>query len=742
MAITYGSAAGTIITSFLVTQALGDQSQQTNNNTIILDDNPSAATGYGGDVGNGTLGTGDSYVNRRIMIGRGSTIQERIVISETTGTGNTFILTVHEDWDTNPVATTDTVDVYYELADVEEGGGGGGISLAARTGLWTLTRIITMGNGTDPAGLSMHGGQALECADRSAADSFLVENNGFFRFGYYSGGLPISGGVIAITAATDDEPAQSFVSGSDSVFLDTLIWAQVATLSQISPTGASVVYDGVKLLKTTQECELYGDTITDLSIAGEAKTTEIVRVDSATSCNAFVMVDVQVLDSEANTTTETITLTGVVFSGVAGYVDVRQNKTWNLIDPIWDVTTYTDLTWTGTSTGNELNDKRSVTVTAQKADGTLLQDAVVNVYEHTQLLDLVVKTSTDVNGLASDSFIYQKHATNSATTTYGGHALQCNKWLYLPFVAAQAADVKFSGSIVLADDNNIVETTQATAITAGSGITWNEDANVSEIFDFTLGTGTLAAGMIITFTSGAVGTITDSLSGDSIAGEIHLKDRNATAITNGDTFSRTGGTAGTFTGTYTNDTKQPFAIWIEGNSLSYQTIYDYIAALTTETTLSATGEIIWEWCRSTQSQALYNTGSSFYTEQSNSKGIIIVSTGAGTVDYMTDDAGNTWIPPSSTTLTLTGIPQNSEVTITELSAGADSAPAAEVHHVENISVSGQTQYAYTTSGVLVDIIIQHVDYDINLMSIYNFTLSASDASIPITVVSDPNYNNP
>ena len=34
------------------------------------------------------------------------------------------------------------------------------------------------------------------------------------------------------------------------------------------------------------------------------------------------------------------------------------------------------------------------------------------------------------------------------------------------------------------------------------------------------------------------------------------------------------------------------------------------------------------------------------------KGVIIVSTGAGTVDYFTDDTGGTWTPPSSVTLTV------------------------------------------------------------------------------------------
>lgn len=738
MAITYSAGAGSAITSFLVTQALGDQSQQTGNNTIVIDNVPSLATGYGGNVGDGTLGVGDSYVSRRVMIGRGGTVQERIVTSDVLGTGSTRILTVHEDWDTNPVATTDTADVFYEIADVEDGGAGGGISFATRTGLWTLTRIITVGDGTNPAGLDMHAGQALEQADRGVSDSLLVRNNGFLRFGYYSGGLPISGGVMAITSAENDEPSQTFESGADVAFLDTLIWAQVATLSQISNTGAKVLYDKVKLLKATQECELYGDDIVNLSISGESKTTEIVRVDSATTCQALELVDIQVLDSAPDTTTETITLEGVVFSGVAGYVDVRQNKTWNLIDPVWDVTIFSQLTWTGTNTGNALNDRTSVKATVAESDGTLLQDAIINVYENTRLADLVLKLVTDVNGYAEDSFIYLAHLTNIATATYGGHALQAGKWLYLPFIAAQSSSDRFAGTIVLSPDNNIVQTNQATALTNGSGVTWSEPTNATEIVDFTLGSGTLAVGMVLTFSpSGAIGTIRESASGDSVSGELYLDVRNATAIADNDTFSRTGGTAGTFSGTYTNGSKQSFSISINGNSLSYQTVYDYIAALTTETILSATGELIWEWCRSAQSQALYAAGSSFYTEQSNGKGVYIYGISAGTLEYYTDDAGLTWIPPSTTTVTFTGMRDNTEVRVYKTSDGS------AVAGIEIVTGGTADNRSFSWSELAtLDVYYKIFHEDYEEIHTKGFVVPSTDTSIPIQQRFDRNNNNP
>lgn len=734
MAITYSAGAGTAITSFLVTQALGSQAQQTGNNTIVLDNIPSLATGYGGNVGDGTLGIGDSYDTRRIMIGRGGTIQERIVTNDAAGTGSTRILTVHEDWDTNPVATTDTVDVYYEIADVEDGGAGGGISLDTRTGLWTLTRIITMGNGTDPAGLSMQGGQALECADRGTADSFLVSNNGFFRSGYYAAGLPISGCIFAMTSATDDEPCMSFNSGADASFLDSLIWGQVATLSQISNSGATVIYDKTKILKGSEECELYADTIINSSISGESKSTEIVRVDANTVCDGLTLEAMQVLDSAADTAAETITLSGVVFSGIAGNVDVRQNKTWNLIDPIWGVTVYTELTWTGTSTGNELNDRRSVKPIVQEADGTKLQNALINIYENTQLADLVLEAVTDVNGEVDDSFIYNKHATNSVTTTYGGHALQCGKWLYKPFVAAQVSTDSFAGAIVLSPDSNIVQTTQATALTDGSGITWSEPANPTELVDFTVGSGTLAVGMILTFSpSGAVGTLRESASGDSVAGELYLDTRDATAIANGDTFSRTGGTAGTFSGTYTNDTKQPFTISINGNAKSNQVVYDYWAAKQNETTLSADGELVWEWCRSAQTQPFYATGSSFFTEQSNSKGVYIYNRGAGTLDYLTDDAGATWVPPSSTTFQVTvknGLTALSGIAVRfEESSGADITDGTT-------NGSGVFSYADTLGNRTINCIVRKRGYKSQEFNI----VVTGDFDIPVSFIRDTSAN--
>jgi len=730
MAITYGAGPGTHVTSFVVNETLGDQSEQSGNNTVVM-------TNTLATLSNGQHGTKyPTYVGRLIVIDLAGTQQRRMVISQAAGTGTRVILTVNEDWDTIPAQTTNTIHVAYDVDDIETGGAGGGINLNSRTGLYELTNDLTIDSG---GGLQNSFGQALEADDAGTSPSIFISSGGYFFSGYISSNTPINGGIFTSYNNSAGEPNWQIASGGTAFFNDAVLWAQLYPQQFECAAGSDVTFNGSKLVANTQELHLFGATLIDSGISGRKDTAEIVRLNANSSVNGLVLSNIYALDSTADTATATIEAEGVIFSGVTAILNVRQNKTWNLIDPIWTVTTYTDLTWIS-STGNQVNDRKSIKVTVQKADGTKLQDALVNVYENTQTADLVLELVTAATtGYAEGSFIYKSHITNSSTTTYGGHALQCGKWLYKPFVATQASTDKFNGVIVLSVDNNIVQTTQATAISNGSGITWNEDTNPSELFDFSSGSGTLADGMIITFSpSGAVGTITDSLDGDSISGTLHLKDRNATAIANGDTFSRTGGTAGTFSGTYDNDTKQPFAIWVDGNSLSYQTIYDYIAALTTETTLSATGELIWEWCRSAQTQALYATGSSFYTEQSNSKGIIIVNTGAGTADYFTDDSGTTWTPPTTTTVTFDKMKDNSEVRVYLTGT------STQIAGIED-AVDGSTDnrnFAWSAAATtVVDYVIHNFESGVRVyqsIRVNGYTVPAANVTINIQQILDRN----
>jgi len=747
MAITYAAQTGTQITTSLVgVNTLLTQTGAATNEIYIAATGgttaPSTADDYNANVGTGTNGLGDTYVGRIIVVRKGTATQEIRIINAATYATNVQTLTINEQWLIQP-ATAEAYDVCYEPGDIEDGGAGGGINLNSKTGLYELSNTLTV-NST--GFMQIANGNALELDDDGANVSVIIQSGGYYMAGLEASGAYISGGIMPSYNNSTGEPSTQVQSGGWAFIYDTLIWAQLVGQQFECADGSNGHFYRVKWLNMTDELHLFDAEVRDSSASGKAATTDIVRFDAGSDVIGLVLSNVSQADTTATTTTETIVLRDVLFTNVINYITIRDNKTWEMLNPVWPVIDHTDFDETNVTATAAINDRTTVDTVVQEADGTKLQNALVNIYTHEQSIDGGAATSvgdlhlelvTDVDGIAGDSFIYTAYnwTTGAGTNTvYSGHALQAGKWLYSPFVATQSSADEFDGTIVLAADPDIVQTTQATALTAGAGITWNEDTNPSEIFDFTLGSGTLLVGMELTFApSGAIGTITVSLDGDSVAGTLHLSTRNATAIANGDTFSRTGGTAGTFSGTYTNDTKQPFAIYMDGNSLSYQTIYDYIAAKMTETTLSADGELFWEWCRDIQTQPLYSTGSSFYTEQSGSKGIIIVNTGAGTIDYFTDDTGTTWVPPTSYTLTMTDIPADVKVTI------VNSSTRVELSH--QVSTGVDLTYGHF-GGETVDILLNSLAYDPNLSDIYNLTLDSGNQSIKFQMLDDLNYDNP
>jgi len=720
-----------------MTEVLATQAQQTGNNTVIVTD--TLGNIGGGNIGDATNGIGDTYAGRLLIINQNTGSEQiRFCTNDAAGTGTTRILTVGEDWTTNPVITTDTIYVPYEFGDIEDGGASNGINLNSKSGLWELSNTLEV---LSTGVLQTVGGQGMELDDQGATYAFQVQSGGFFYGGYPAAGANISGSQIISYNNTAGEASTECLSGGHLHLWDCLVWAQRFSQTFDIQDGGEGYFRRTKFLSVGQELILYDSDIGDCSAEGRGGTLEVVRVDAGTVCDGFVLANLDTLDSRADTLTETLTLSGVQFVSVTDLINVRNNKTWDMIDPIWDATIYTDFVWVG-STLNSVNDRRSVFAVVQEADGTKLQNALVNVYENTQLDDLVQELTTDVDGEASGNFLYLEHVTNSATTTYGGHAIQAGKWLYLPFVAAQVSSEAFNGTIVLNSDNNITETTQATAESAGSTVTWNEDTNPSEVVAFTAGSGTLADGMIITYSpSGAVGTISTIMSGDSTAGEFHLHTRDATAIGTTQTFSRTGGTAGTFSGTHTDASEQPFSIWIDGQDLAMQVIYDYLAAIQNDTTLTADGEFIWEWCRSAQTQPLYHTGSSFFTDRSNGKGIVVVDGGAGTQDFYTDDAGVQYIPPVSISVTFDKMKDNSEVWVFTTGTG-DVIPGG---YIENATTGTVDDRSFTWSANASDV----VDYvihnflagdDVNYQSIRvnGFTVPGANTTIDIAQTIDRN----
>ncbi|MCK4500186.1 hypothetical protein KAU11_06785, partial [Candidatus Babeliales bacterium] len=523
-----------------------------------------------------------------------------------------------------------------------------------------MTNPIIVGNGTVVGGLFIGNGELIEIEDSKSATVYSLQalSSGRLQVGYLQAGAAVAGAYLSGINNSAGESWAIFNSGSEGRLYDARFFAGLNPLQFNMAAGSDVQGDNFSIFQGTDEGLCFDAQLYNGSITGSNAVTEDIRVNSGTYFENMALINLNsITTTSGSTTTETLTFKGCAFIGNTDDLTINSNKTWNIVNPSWAISTYTDakLNWL-TGTLNYVYDQRSIDAIVQEADGTKLQDAVVNVYENTTT-NLVTKlTSAATTGLATGTFDYKLHATNSSTTTYSGHALQAGKWLYLPFVATQTSTDFFDGTILLSPDNNIVQTTQASAVSAGSSITWNEDVNPSSVIEFTAGTGGtigVAVGDTVTGgTSGATGIVTKILSGDRTAGTIHLKTRNATAVfTAGETLDN--GVDG-WTSTYTAASQQDFSIWVDALALSYQTAYDYYAAITTETTLGAAGEIVWEWCRDGATQALFSTGSGFYTERSNGKGVIFITSGLGTVDYFTDDLGGTWSPPVTITFKLTG----------------------------------------------------------------------------------------
>ena len=647
-----GITAGkpTTINTFMVyINGIGSQTQQSGSNTIVV---PYAITTTSGNqTYYGFIGTKyTSYTGRCIVLNIAGTLQRRVVISQTAGTGSTIICTVNRDWDTVPTST-DTLHVAYDMDDLETGGANTGVILGTRTGTYDWSGLINVGDGVQYAGLYMGAGEAADIFDNGSTVSVIVKSGGRLDLGYRnSSGSFVSGGIFLFTHNTDGEPTIQFQSGSKGEIIDSLLWGQIKALFHENSSGSAIIYRGTKFLSASYGSTFFGSSLYTCSIGGRGGASEFVRFNASSTVDGLVIEKTAGVTGTNDVSTESITLKNVAFVNNLAFITLNSNKTFYVINPTWTATTYSNFTWT-TSTANYVYDQRSVDATVQEADGTLIQNANVLMYEHTILADLVLETYTNSSGVASGVFTYKKHETNSATTTYGGHAYRVDCWLYSPFVSAQTSTLYRSGVVVLNSDANIVQTTQATALSAGSGITWNSDTNSSSVLSYTGGSGTLSVGNTVTGgTSTADGIVTKIVSGDSTEGIIHLKTRDGNAFSGTETLSNGAG----WTATLTSGSEQRFTIWIDGNGLAMQTIYDYLAALTSQTTLSATGELVHEWGRDAETRALYNGSGGFYTNRSYSKGVYVTNvSNIGTVDYFTDDSGVAWEPPASVTVTVT-----------------------------------------------------------------------------------------
>lgn len=710
MAITYSAALGTHITSALIgVSSLATQTGGTNQVQIPAtagDTSPSSADNYNGNVGNGSNGLGDTYVGRTCVLRAGTGTMEIKSIISASYASNVVTLTVSGDWASAPTSGN-TFDICYEPGDIEDGGAGGGINLNAKTGLYELSNALTI----DSTGfLQIRAGNALELDDSGSSVAFIVSSGGWFIAGYPESGADLSGGIMPSYNNTATEPSTQIQSGGHAYIYDTLIWAQLVSQQFECANGSDCLFSRVKFLNQTNELHLYDAEVYDSSISGKGSSTEIIRVDAGTIIDGLVVANVDTLDSVADTTTETLTLKNVIFTNVTDYINVRNNKTWNVINPTWNVSTYTDFVWVGT-TSNQINERYSLEIVVQQADGTPISSPRAFVYrgqlDAASAPALDIDTTGDSNGVVDTTWIYKSFITNSNLDTYTDHALRVYYYGRNPFVATITDNAPYIGSITLTTDTNITESSQSSALTAGSSIvvsrhaTGETDSNPIKVLKYDGGTGG-TPGVGNTVTQGSATGVVVEYIGDAVSGTIVLKNWNGTEFTDNQTITDTGTFSAT---TDTAGFYQEYTWLVECNALALTTVYDYLAAKMAQSTLDTTFDKVHEWGADEQAQLMYNTTSGYTTLRNATKteGVWLSNKGSGTIAYMTSDAGTQYVPPVQYTFTLSNLDTGSVIRIFQDDGNPKTDPL--LAETDNSGTSFAYNYIYGGSDVDIYVVV-------------------------------------
>jgi hypothetical protein len=650
MAITYSAGAGTHVTS----SASNSTVKSFTGGKVRLENTISV-------INNGNIDDtfGPTYAFRMIRItgGTGSG-QKRFISAQTTGQGdgNDVDIDVSEPWDTNP-DNTSTYEISYVAWDAETLGG---LSLIARSGFWEWARELVVESG----GYIFMTGEPHEWNDEGSTTvgSWQVESGGTLDIGYSNAGTAVAGTTNVVINGTAGEWGLDLQSGSEANFYDMTLIGTLAN-NKISVTGGTHVWQKGKMQTVSYGTLLSGTmTISDWTFAGAGTTNDWIRIEDTVSLDGIVLTDTNGWDSLDDTLTETLEVRNCLFlNTVTRNVWVHDDKTWNFVNPV-NLGADSTLIAFEVDDLNEVNVLFSLDIAVAEPDGTAIVDADCYVYEGTLNQDLPTanRVDTDSNGLASTDVLLTKFTYPSSvftTATSGEHALKVYEWLKTPFVTALSPDTSVTGGltvgVTLIDDPNIVQTTQATAISNGSGITIERPTNATQLLSYDTGTIAFVVGDVVDGAGGAQGTVTEITEGDTTSGRIHLRLRNGTAFVAGEDLDVSAVKKAQATNPLV---ALDFSTHIDCDAKSLQVNYDYWAARQAEDSISADGITSLEWGEGEHAQIVFADGGGDFRTERNvglTDGVFISDRGAGGITYMTADDGTQYTPPTSVTVEIT-----------------------------------------------------------------------------------------
>jgi hypothetical protein len=605
---------------------------------------------------------------------RGTCTEERrrITAEQVVCTCNT-ILTVHENWCTNP-ATNDNIDVGYLLQDAATVTGFGLINKRVQD--YTSSRALRIGD--CPPGcyaqFDILDGASLETVDRSCtccADIY-VRNNSAFGNGYRANCVGVNGGYLIGTPALANELVFEAQNGSHLRICDKLFFTMVNN-PEVRILGACS--DGTVRMKNvfgTNQMEVTASAVTYecMDVVGKDGTCDVLDVGGNVTMSCITLVDMGPIRNEnANCTQECFTFRNVIFVGNAGNIITEQassnNKDWTLINPKYTCdppTTCIGLVGANSSVTEQFR----VTAVSQQTDGTKIQNTRFKISEVTPCDALVNEVNSDACGLAVMDITKRVWAGACETlTTHACFALKTYDYGFTPFVTSQTVANKTGGfgqcTTITQLTDSFVCASEACAVacdTVAVTIIESTACNNHSLVKWTAGTGCLASGDTIRQCATNLGTV-HILEGNSTAGTGFIVARTATNVANCSTLCEVGG----WSATYTNCTEQRF-YWAydagqkTGADRNAQQVYDYQIANLGAATLcpAATWEIPIEWGRAEHAIPLQGCGTKFKTvrnvAQTRGWGVVGL-TSLGGISLFTDDSGGTFSPAATVCVDVT-----------------------------------------------------------------------------------------
>jgi hypothetical protein len=737
MGITSSAGDGVRVSSAAYNEAsAGSQAQANGIDGIVFANNISA-------VNNGNLAGSPTFSGRLAIIRQGTISEEtRYVLSQVAGTGSTIIGTVHEPWITAP-ASTDTIHVCYIVQDTATLTGFSLIN--KRTDDYSMSRVFRIGTsgGGAFAFFALLNGASIETSGPSSTTvgNIIVELNARFDIGYIASGNPVSGGAIygaggAGTADGNillDTKSTSEINFYDSYFKSVNNYKMVI--------NGSATINRLKLYKCLYQCDLTGLVdLQDSSFEGTRNVNETILIDSTTDVSSISLVNNNGLLSRNDAVVEDIVVYNAKFTGNVRYITTYNQKTWKIINPLWDVDTATqnNIYFSG-STNTRVNEYFGIETTVATPAGTPLSGSAVYFYESLTNDLISVSGSTNSSGyIYEDLQLFQYTSGSGGTLNSAATGNYYSKAYYYgkkPFIGAveKVAAANTVSFVALVEDTQLTAASSATALTNGAGITVEKfDVNPIKVMAYDGGTGTVPT-VGETISAGTASGILVEYIGDEISGYLVL-EWNGVAFA--DNAALSGSTSSFAALTDTVSFYQEYTWLIDCNNLSLGATYDYINAKLTQLPADFIYSKLVEWGGVNYAGFLFAENSSFYTLANAGVGVWAANYASGTLQYLTSDSGTQFIPPTSYTLTLTEIEPGSQVVIMKNYLTTPE----EIFYVASVAGSGIAAYSYIYSGdITATILISSLTLE---NSYIELTLSNSNQTLPVAQNVDRIYRNP